>query len=176
MKKNIIAIVALIIISVSIYMYVQYTKALKYCWKINAGLTKIFSMGIKMVKMDLALDFKNSSDIDLSVYGYTFDISLNGIKVATVKNTDKQLIKANSFSVFNLGIEFSPEQAFKDNKTKLVELSSAFLANKKNILFSISGEVTAGILGMKVEKVPVSMNLSLAELLAPSVNQQQKCK
>ena len=120
MKKNIIAIVILLIVAVLIYLYVQYTKALKYCWKINAGKTKIFSMGIKMVKMDLALDFKNASDLDLSVYGYTFDISLNGIKVATVKNTNKQLIKANSFSVFNLIVEFSPEQAFKDNKSKQI--------------------------------------------------------
>ena len=109
-------------------------------------------------------------------FGYTFDISLNGIKVATVKNTNKQLIKANSFSVFNLIVEFSPEQAFKDNKSKLIELSSAFIANKKNILFTISGDVTAGILGMKVEKVPVSMTLSLAEILAPSTEQEQKCK
>ncbi len=176
MKKNIIAIVVLIILVVLIYLYVQYTKALKYCWKINAGLTKIFSMGIKLVKMDLALDFKNTSDLDLSVYGYTFNVLLNGIKVATVKNTTKQLIKANSFSVFNLIVEFSPEQAFKDNKAKIIELTSAFIVNKKNILFTISGEVTAGILGMKVEKVPVSITLSLAELLAPSTEQEQKCK
>ncbi len=170
-----IGVIVLIIGIISIWAYNQYKKALKYCWKINIPNTRIEKIGIKQVKMNLALDFKNTADIDLNVYGYSFDVLLNGVKVGGVVNESEQKIKSNGFSIFNLGIDFSPEQAFKDNKSKALNLAKDFLTNKENIILTVKGTVSAGALGIKMEKVPLAIDFSLAWLLKPSTEPEQKC-
>ncbi len=121
------------------------------------------------------MDFKNKSDFDLIVSGYSFDIQVNGSSVATVKHLSQQLVKSNDFSVLNLDIEFNPIDVFKDNKGKLVRFAVDIATNKKNIVFKIIGVISGGALGVTAKDIPVEMTLTLAEIMSPS-EAIEKCK
>jgi hypothetical protein len=139
---------------------------MNYVFKINPARSKIFSLSLTSVKMNLAVDFTNKADIDLIVSGYNLNLLLNGHGVSNIVSSDTQLVKANSISPFNIGIEFNPTQVFANNKAQLLRLGNDLLTNKNNIVFTLTGTVSGAALGITDKNIPVSMNFTLADLTA----------
>lgn len=163
MKNLILSLITLITLILA-YLYLQYERATKYTYSLNKKASNIISLGIRNININLVLDLGNKSDFDLIVSNYKIDIFLNGSKVAHVEDKRKQIIKSNSISQFNIGVFFNPSEVYKNNKNKLVDLTSDIAMDQKNVKFKIIGTMNAGLSFYNYGTVPIEADFTLSDI------------
>lgn len=141
----------------------------KICFNIYGF--KIKDVNPKTIALDITLEVKNPSDIDIKIKGYDIDVLLNKFKVASLKSSAVKILKADDVSYLVLPININHQEIYDTIRSK--ELLTDFLLKQYDkIGVSLEGK----FLGEAV-KIPVStnikMNYTVAEILkmkdAPSV-------
>lgn len=164
-------IVILAVGAVIAFLAIQAKKLMNYCFTLANKKTKVYEASVNSLEIDYFIRFKNTSNIDVEVDSYDFNIDMNGIKIANVKSNTKQIVKAGQFTDFKISIDASPKEIFKSDKNKLLEIGKYFITDKSKIVFNTVGTVTAGALGVKAKNVPVSVPYTLKEMLEPSTEE-----
>jgi LEA14-like dessication related protein len=176
MKKGIIiSLIIIAIITAIWFAKKQYDKAMKYCFVYNIKRSRVKVANAKQISIDLAIDYKNTADITFEVDGYDLDILLNGKKVANVKSTQKVSIKANDFTTLIVPINVSLSELLKQNLIDK-DFIKNILLDKSKIVITTTGKVSGGALGIKAKDFPISIPITLAELMQPSTEPEQVCK
>jgi len=175
MKRYIIIAIVVIVLAGAYFGYIQYIKAMNYCYNINAKKTKVNNIGIKSISIDFAIDFKNNSDLEANIDGYQFDILLNGIKVSGATSNTQVIMKPNSLTTIIIPININPESLLSKQLVNLKTLSD-IVSNRSNVIIAVNGSVSGGVLGIKVKQLPIQLSYSLAELLTPNTTPKIKCQ
>jgi len=133
--------------------------------------TKVSFGGIKplgknsknQIGVQVTVNVQNNSDIDINVSGYKLDIYINNIYVAPVISKTKQVIKASATSPFSFNVYFDPANLSGQGVTVSSILSS--LADITNMKIRIDGYISAGILGINLDNVPVKLEEPITSLI-----------
>lgn len=121
-----------------------------------------FDLGEKKIGIKVNLKLKNESAFKITATGYKLDVFMNSVFVAPVVYRESQLIAANTESPISFNVYFSPFQIVKDLKWESI-LNG--LKDLRNVKLKITGYISATIDGVKVENLPVSLEMLLGDLL-----------
>ncbi len=175
MKKwiIIILIVASLLMIAGYFAKKQFDKAMKYCYNYNIKRSKVNKISQSLIDIDFAVDFKNNSDIDAQIDGYSFDVLLNDNKISEVKSSSKVNIKANAFTTIMIPIKIDLGGM---NGISLPNILTYLATDRSKIIIKIKGSVSGGALGIKLTNMPVELSMSLKEIMTPSKEPSTECK
>lgn len=134
---------------------------------------KIINLNRDRITIELKLDIKNKSDIDVTINGYNFDIFMNGAYVSKVLSKKVQKIAKHGFSILNLTVDIEPK---KNKSLANWDFLSRVLLDVNNIKVKIKGDLSATALGINAKNVPVDLEMKLKEMLPDSKNPSPPCK
>ncbi len=148
---------------------------MKYCYNYNIKKSKVKDASAKNIDIDFAVDFKNNSDIEAQIDGYTFDVLLNNVRVSEVTSGNKEIIKASDFTTIIVPIKLNLSNLLSK---KLInqDFVKNIIFDKSKIMVGIKGFVSGGALGVKLKDMEIEISYSLAELLKPSKEPTVECK
>lgn len=142
----------------------QVQKLTEFCY--DFGGYKINSISFKEIAMDVILRVKNKSDVSVTVTGYSLRVYVNGNFVSKIESNKQQVIPAQKKEPFSLSFAFDPKVALKNVFTMQNILAGA--VDKSKVIIRIDGRFSANVGGVKASNIPVEIESSLAEMLAPS--------
>lgn len=175
MKKWII-IIAIIIVLLAVGGYFakkQLDKAMKYCYKYDISKSKINKVSAKEINIDFAIDFKNNSDIEAQINGYTFDVVINDLKVSKLSSKAKISIKPASFTTIIVPIKLDLSGL---NGISLGPIIKYMVTDRSKVMITVKGVVSGGALGINIDDMPIEISMSLAEIMKPSTEPETECK
>lgn len=105
MRKKRLTILLLILLSLAIYGYVQYKRALDY--EATVKDVRFDTIGIRRTNGELLLNITNKSDFSLTVTDCKLDMYVNGVLVSKLDTAKNIVIKGNSD--FDVPLKFDIE-------------------------------------------------------------------
>lgn len=171
MKRILIGIGALAVIG-GAYWYIKNQTALlsEICY--NFVGNRIVSAGLDKVVIDITMQIKNKSKIDLTIKGYDIDLFVNGNKVGKALSSSNQVIKGNSYSNIILTIAASTSEVFKTALN--LDVLQSLTGKTNNVMIGAKGviSINAGNL-LTIKNVPVDISMPLSEAVASKSD--EKC-
>lgn len=167
-KIAIISGVGLSLIGVMSYLSKQAKLLSDACYTLAGAI--IHQISFDRVSFTIKLDISNKSDIDFMISNQRYNIYVNKMLVAKIEKEGNVEVAANGRSTINIDVVFNPQDLLKQGMENIAQL----IINKDKIIIEIKGflSLKAGMINVKDYKV--DERLSLAELLAPTPN-NQKC-
>lgn len=148
----------LILVPFSIYAGIGIVLLNKIDYKLKGY--KLKNIDNQFIYIDLILDIINPSKLDVHIYGYNFNIKLNGVPVANLINKQKKTLVGESTSPLTIGIAIDYKKSFGQILSK--EILGYFLTkNYDKIIVSLSGKLKGELL-----KIPISTKLDFTYTLA----------
>ncbi len=143
----------------SLYLLSQYQKLKKLCFNLTGHFIKKLTANEAII--ELYLQIKNLSDLNVVVDGYDFKVLLNERFITTIQSPPeiKQAVAANAYSSITLVIAFNPMEALKN--VLRIDLAKGMLMDKSQVIFEIKGKVSIDGIGSKA----VNIKKSLAEMV-----------
>ena len=113
-------------------------------------------LGISAQRAEVKLDMKviNKSSIKFQIFNQAYDVSINGIKVATVSEFKTVTIPGNGSSVASLLVEFNPKET-------IPTLWAQLIGNMGNANIRLKGKISVRSLGILVGRIPVDTTFTL---------------
>lgn len=173
-NKYIIAGVASVFILGGL-LYSEYRKIMNYC--ISFSKVHFNKATLDNIDIDIFMNFKNQSNIQIDIVGMTSNVFLNDAFVTTVSNKVTQVIKAESTSVIGFNIQFNPTAVYKVLKLNITDL----LAHRENIIIKIDMKMKVKLWLIEVN-IPYTYQNNLKDMMAvtapadSSATKQGKCK
>jgi len=159
--KKVYLIVGLGALAFGVYSYYvkQYEILSEFKYKVKN--VKILSSTLKQINLQVLFEVVNDSSISVTLSNYDFDILVNGVKVAKVKNAtlNQYLAKNGGKSFFTLNIAISTADLIRSN------VSLGLLEDFKN-----STITTQGTFGVKYgiihwNKIPYKYTYKVKDFL-----------
>lgn len=91
----------------------------------------------------ISIKLKNPTDFNLKVYGYNFDINLDGTYIGTAKNEEITEVRKNSEQMITIPFEVYKSSFDLTHINELIKLITKAI-KKEKILAKIDGSITAG--------------------------------
>lgn len=139
-------------------------KLLQYCY--DFGGASIRKISLDNIDLDIILNIKNNSKIDMAVTGYDLQLYVNDKYVSTIKSYKNQIFSAGKKEPLRLRLLFNPKEVLK-NVINFNNILS-FAIDKSKIIIKVSGYFSVNAGGVQVDNYPISISSTLAEILAPS--------
>lgn len=169
--KIALALAAAIIIPGGTYAAIAAYWLGKICYNIYGF--RILSADSKYVSIELTLEVKNPSSINITIEGYDLGVSLNNFKVAQIESKDLKVLSAGAVSYLNIPIKINHQEVFGAVKSGEF-ITNVLLKNFDKINVALGGKFLGEIL-----KIPVStkikMNYTVAEILKMRENESAPC-
>jgi LEA14-like dessication related protein len=177
MKKGIIIAIVVIalLVGMGVFAKKQLDKAMSYCYNYNIKKSKVGKISATGIDINFAIDFKNNSDIEAQIDGYSFSILINGTEVSKVASTTKGKLKAKAFSTFIIPININPT-ALMSKKLINADTLKNIALDRTKVTITVKGVVSFSALGVSISGQPVEISYTLAELMAPSTEPATVCK
>jgi LEA14-like dessication related protein len=153
------------------YLHNQANLLMQYCFNFTGY--KMINLSRDRITIQLSLQIKNKSDLEITLTGYNFEVFLNGAYATTISNSKVQKIGANSFSTVNLTIDVEPQ---KNKSLANWDFLSRLLLDVNNIKVRIKGAISASALGISAKDVGVNLEMKLKEMLPDKTNPSPPCK
>lgn len=165
-KKTILVISLVVLLSVATYGIAYVAANTSKLKNMSATFGAVEFLGFKLKDQEaglkVTLNLRNQSDFNVMAMGYKLDVYLNDTFVAPVLSKEQQTIKPNTISPFSFNVYFSPFKIFKDlTIDKVIE----GLKDIKNVKIKVKGYITASVDGVKVENLPVDLEMLTGDLL-----------
>lgn len=148
------------------YVYQQQNLLRKM--KISFAGVILDNISLHTFAMRLKLKFTNSSDIDINVEKYDFDVLINGQPVMKILSPGPGYIMANSESVNLLSIKFDPTVVL--SKLFSTNILSALLFDYSKVIITLSGVMSVSHVGIGVHNLAVNQSSTLAEIMQSEKN------
>lgn len=172
MKKALIFVgIAAAIGTLAWYLHRQANLLLQYCF--NFVEYKIHTLNRERITIEVGLQIKNKSDLDITIHSYDFKVFVNGAYATKVSSKKPSLLGKNGFTILSLLIDIEPK------KTKDLanwDFLSRVLLDVKNIKIKIDGSLSASALGISAKNVPLTLEMKLKDMLPDSKNPSPPCK
>lgn len=153
------------------YLHRQANLLMQYCFNFTGY--QIIELNRSKIQIEVKLQIKNRSDLDITIQGYEFDVYLNGAYVSKINSKKNQKVAKNSFSILSLLINVEPA---KNKDLANWDFLSRLLLDYKNIKVKIKGSVSATALGISAKDVPVDLEMKLKEMLPDNSKPSEPCK
>lgn len=115
---------------------------------------KVKSVDTQFVHMDIVLEIKNPSKLDVSIEGYDLRVDINGIKVASIISKYAVVLDGLGKTLLTVPVAIDFKKSFDVVKSR--EILGYFLTrNKEKIIVSLTGKLKGEIL-----KMPISTRLN----------------
>jgi len=151
--------------------FAQQIKKLKdSCYKL-IGIRNLKMKGGDDLSMTIIVSFENKSDLTVELIKQEYDVSINDKYVATFKSPLDIKVKAHEKTPIEIDIKISPKQLLVAGLTNLEGL----LFDKSKLRVGLDGKITAKAGIMIVKDMPFKAQWTLAELLTPLPEKEQKC-
>ena len=177
MKKAIIGLSVLAVGALAYYIYYLKTQATligQYCF--NFISHNVVKLGLNETVVDLYLEVKNKSVIDVIITSYDFNVSINGHPISRLVSNQPQSLKGLGKSVITLRVAFSPKVVIKTAFSKDILLSALSL-DKSKLIIGVDGVVSIkGVNAISFDNLPVSFDMPLSEMMPSSdTNIKEQC-
>lgn len=142
-----------------IHFFTQYRRLKNIEYRvIGAKIKKINKNGIDI---SIILDVDNTSDVDVTITGYDFDVMIDGRVIGNVRDSKNQYVKARGSSTvaINSHIPFKGNLALKE----ILDLTSKFLTDKDSIRLGYVGSIKVKQSFINFS-IPLSDSYDLSEL------------
>lgn len=153
------------------YLHRQANLLMQYCFNFTGY--KILELNRDIISIEVKLQMKNKSDLEVTISGYEFDVYLNGAYVTKVSSNKMQKVAKRDFSTIVLKIDVEPR---KNKELANWDTLSRILLDFKNTRVKIKGSVSATALGISAKDIPVSLEMKLKEMLPDKQNPSPPCK
>lgn len=153
------------------YLHRQANLLMQYCFNFTGY--KIINLNRDRITIDLQLQMRNKSDLEITISGYQFEVFLNGAYVTKVSSNKIQKIAKNSFSTIILTLDVEPR---KNKQLANWDVLSRILLDFKNTKVRIKGDVSATALGISAKDLNVDLEMKLKEMLPDKQNPSPPCK
>jgi LEA14-like dessication related protein len=165
-------IIILVVISLLIYLLVWLRKQKqlydKSCFKLTGG--RVNELNASNANIDIKLLYKNKNDINFYIQNQEYDVYFNDTMIAHIQNREKIFVRKHEGTPVNLNIKFVPKDVLKLTLKNLQDL----ILNRNNIKVRIVGNLSLGSSFIFINKVPMDLQYTLGEILAPSTT-GEKC-
>ena len=91
----------------------------------------------------VSIKLKNPTDFNLKVYGYSFDLNLEGTYIGTAKSEDVTEVRKNSEQMITIPFEVYKSSFDLAHINELIKLLTKAV-KKENMSAKINGSITAG--------------------------------
>jgi LEA14-like dessication related protein len=152
------------------YLKRQANLLMEYCF--NFVGYKITTMTRDRITIELQLQIKNKSDLEVTINSYDFSAYLNGAYITKVRSKTPQKIAPKGFSVLSLLIDVEPR---KNKDLANWAFLSRILFDINNITVKISGGVNVSALGISPGVIPVNVEMKLKQMVPDSKNPSPPC-
>lgn len=142
----------------------QITLAMSYCYKFSN--ISFINTSKDRFTIDLTLKIKNQSDIRLNLPNYMFEVYINNKFITTVASAVPTDLLANAVSLLTVRIDFNPSKVF--NFSDVLSLIASALTDKSKFVIRLKGKISANISFIKIKDMPIDMQMTLADILAPA--------
>jgi LEA14-like dessication related protein len=157
-KKHIIAgTIGLVTITGAI-AYLQYKRLMNYTLKL--GSIQVKKVTAKLISFDLFLNFKNNSDIKISISKKIANIYLNDKFVTKIESFEPMTIAPMGVSTITTNVEFNPSDVLKLLKKNYADI----ILNPQSINIKIDVKLKAKLWFFNVNISEV-YNVTLKDLL-----------
>ncbi len=116
---------------------------------------------IKEVDLTINIEVANPADIPINILPGTLPVYFNNAPVGLVNITDS-IVYGHSYTDIPVALVFDPTNLILQGLVSLNDL----VLHRENILIDIQGTVRAGIKYVYTHDFPVSVTITLADLLA----------
>ena len=124
---------------------------------------KLKSWNLQGAEIDFAVNVINPSALDVHIYGYDIDVSINGGLVANIKSTTKKTLVGKTTSTLTIPVSVNFKKSFSSLKSQ--ELITYFAtSNFEKIVVNLKGKLKGKLLGVTVS-APLDINYSLKEII-----------
>lgn len=151
------------------WIYSQYKAVMNYCF--NMGGYSLNSLSKDGIDLDVDLEIKNNSSINIQLLSYNLSVYLNGIKTAAITSPVNQTLKPHQFSTVVLKIKITGEDLSKFDLFSLTNI----LLDFKNTRIKIVGTLGVSIEGIKATGVPINIEQPLKDMLPASDQPKTVC-
>jgi len=152
------------------YLKRQANLLMEYCF--NMVGYNITTLTRDRITIELKLQIKNKSDLEVTVNSYDFSAYLNGAYVTKIRSNKPQKIAPKGFSVLYLLIDVEPR---KNKDLSNWAFLSQILFDVANIKVKIAGGVSVSALGISPGVIPVDVEMKLKQMLPDSKNPSPPC-
>lgn len=162
-------IVILALGGITWYVIRQVNLLYNYCYAISGAIIKKISLDV--VKFTILLKIQNRSDITLNLGRQEYLIYINEIYVTKVTYTEPKKLVSKTSETFPINVEFNPKDLLKAGLQNIQNI----IFDKSKLIIGIKGKINAKAGLVSVNDLTIEYNLSLAEMLEPSPENEQ-CK
>ena len=161
-----IVLLVLALLYAGIFLYRQQQLYKQSCFKPRGF--KINKLQPFDADIDLNLEFKNKTDLDLNIISQEFDVYINDSPVSHITGTEKVAARSNMSAIIPLKITFNPVEAL------IISLNNIGLLfqDKDKIRIAIKGNLTLSSGVVFINRLPVNISYTIGELLT---NPSTKC-
>lgn len=142
------------------YLHRQANLLMQYCFNFTGY--KIITLNRDRITIEIELQVRNKSDLDITISGYNFEVFLNGAYVTQIGSQKPQKIAKNSFSTLVLVIDVEPR---KNKQLANWDTLSRILLDFKNTRVRIKGSISATALGISAKDINVDVESKLKEMM-----------
>jgi LEA14-like dessication related protein len=153
------------------YLKHQANLLMQYCFNFTGA--KIINFSRERITIEVKLQIKNKSDLDITISGYDFDVFLNGAYATHVSSNKQTKVAKRSFSTLALLIDIEPK---KNKDLANWDFLARLLLDVNNIKVKIKGTVSATALGINATDVPVDLEMKIKEMMPDKQNPSPPCK
>lgn len=145
--------------------------------KLSSAVVKLKKVLFRMPEtdawaLDLFLDVTNTSDIDIDIIGYNFDLTINGKKVATIQDKIKQSVASNSTSSIEVIAAFKPSAVWKNVGS--LDFIANLVGNYQNMQIEANGVVDVAHSWLSFANLPIDYSFRLGDMLSGDASATNK--
>ena len=146
-----------------------------YKVKQNIDLLKSAKITLVNVKIDaknalswslsIVLGVENKSEIEVEVVGYSVDVKLNGVDVASSKNKTSQIVAANGKSQIVIPVSLNTK-GLAGVLTNSKMWQSIFKGDISGIFIGVKGAISVSHSGVTINDIPIDFQEHLSDVVA----------
>jgi LEA14-like dessication related protein len=145
------------------YLFLHFRRQAKLikesCFKVvNAQVKKI---GLYNSEINIKVLYKNKSDIDFTVSNQTYEVSVEGKKVSTIRNDKKYDIAPTSEAAMWLNVKFDPSKVLEASGAGIKDI----LFNKGDVDIAVKGSISVASGGVFFSKINIDETMKLRDML-----------
>lgn len=152
--------IAGILAAIGYTVWREYNLLWRYEWWFKNYIVRQLNKSRAVI--DFYFDVENKSSLDVTIESYDIDMYAEGVKVAKLTGTRKQLIKANAMSTFSLRADFVPQNVLN---TQQIAIFIAAFTGFGDINLQFKGHFNASHSFVKLRKFPFNYTTSLKKML-----------
>lgn len=150
------------------YVKSNVVMAMSFCYRITGFRFISDPLNVSNgLKFEFDVKLKNWSEFKATVTSYDFDVSLNGVFLANVKNDTNTVIESNGISILKVPVTVDLKKSTNVNIKQIVKIAADFWVDKSSLAITTKGHLSGKVGVLKVNDFPLEIKMTYPEIIAP---------